>query len=134
MSDWTHVAGIIRLDHLPLLQLGGPLSESTVEMLVRSGSPRGSEGGLDIKVVKTQVMTPTGGPLVWGWISFTGDLRDFGPEDSNIIFAWLSKFSKELVARKAIIRQGIVAVEIESEDHERVYSWHDDHWEEKAKP
>lgn len=112
MSIWTHIAGIIRIDHLPIL---GTLTEATVETIIKAGAPRGSEGGLDVKTVKTQVWDKMGGPAVWGYVSFVGDLRDFGEEDvQKIIPGWLNNVLASFNIVKALIRQGIVEVEVET--------------------
>ena len=113
MSDWTHVAGVIRIDHLPLLNV---LLPKQVEEMVKNNAPIGSEGGLDFNIVKTQVWTKLGGPLVWGSITFVGDLRDFNIEDVEKVRTWLNGLLKKFDEQTIMIRQGIVLIELEPKE------------------
>jgi len=111
MSVWTHIAGIIRIDQLPL---GPQMTEKEVEKLVSTGSPEGSEGGLTIRAHRTQVLTRAGGPLCWGFVSAAGDLRDFGSSDLPKVTKWLEDVVGRLTARFGVlIRQAIFLVEPE---------------------
>jgi hypothetical protein len=112
MSKWTHIAGIIRIDHIPIVTV---LTEAQVENIFNTQAPTGSEGPLLATATKTQIMTPHGGPLVWGYVTIYGDLRDFGDTDDIAkISKWLDDSVHTLQQEMAIIRQGIVGVEIEN--------------------
>ena len=113
MSDWTHVAGVIRIDHLPLLDV---LSPQQVEKIVKDDAPIGSEGGLDFHIVKTQILTKLGGPLVWGSITFVGDLRDFNIEDVEKVKTWLDGLLQKFDEQAIMVRQGIVLIELEPKE------------------
>ena len=111
MSIWTHVAGIVRIDHIPIVNI---LFPEDVKHLFEKDSPVGSEGGLTFQVMKTQVLTRTGGPLVYGWIAFAGDLRDFDLTNLPNIQNWLNKVTERLKQVTAIIRQGIIEADVET--------------------
>jgi len=114
MSIWTHIAGIIRIDHIPIHR--PQLSEEEVRRLVQVYSPMGSEGGLDIAITKTQVLTRSGGPMDWGFISIAGDLRDFDTDNLPDIETWLKHISDTFYDQlpPILIRQAIILVEVEN--------------------
>jgi len=131
MSKWTHIAGIIRIDHMPIgIE---PLEEREAEELISRGSPVGSEGGLIFNVQKTQIIRPTGFSAVWGSISFVGDLRDFHVEDFPEIKRWLEDIPRRLDRRQSMIRQAIVLIEPEYEK-ERIFIFdcEEEKWKEVA--
>jgi len=109
MSRWTHVAGIIRVDQLPI---GIPqLSEEDVIAMFAENAPQGSEGGLVFNVFRTQVITPTGFPAVWGSVAITGDLRDF--DDYKKIEEWLQALPPKLEKHQALIRNAAINIDVE---------------------
>ena len=98
MSQWTHVAGIIRIDSMVAVMSRGP--DSTEDNLRRrlgeiwnydsdyiptsnESTPSGSEGSIQYDIVKTG----NEHSLSWGHIVIWGDLRDF--DDPNEIYDWL---------------------------------------------
>jgi len=119
MSNWTHIAGVIRIDHFAYGVR--PLLENEAKDIISEGSPIGSEGGLTFIANRTQVIRPSGFDLVWGSVSFVGDLRDFSIEDLPKITKWLEEIPGRLEERQGCIRQGIVLVEIEETEEERIF-------------
>jgi len=113
MSKWTHVAGVIRIDHLAIPK---QISEETVLNIISEGSPSGSEGGLTFQAKRTQVVDEWGCEAVWGSVTFTGDLRDFHTEDIDEITEWLTLLPKRLKQHEALIRQAVVLIEPENAD------------------
>ena len=104
MSQWTHVAGIIRIDSMvAVMNRGEP--DPTEKMLRErlgytwdfddlsnrardthidnSDVPFGSEGSVQYDIVQTGSQSS----LSWGHIVIWGDLRDF--DDPNKIYDWL---------------------------------------------
>lgn len=121
MSKWTHIAGIIRIDHFPLGTT--PLVESEAEGIISEGSPSGSEGGLTFIANRTQVIRPSGFDLVWGSVSFVGDLRDFSIEQLPKIVKWLKEIPERLNKRSSMIREAIVSVDFEEPEEERIFTF-----------
>ncbi|MCK5235904.1 MAG: hypothetical protein KAR06_02875 [Deltaproteobacteria bacterium] len=144
MSQWTHVAGIIRLDNMGICIIRFPgrdelekiLTECIVEKLGKPQTfdgpmpeekcilPLGSEGSVEYKI------SPAGheGGMVWGNVSFYGDLRDFGKDDYPGLKNWFMetclKFSagqqpikqqtaKSIISNSFTIRNAVLLVEIE---------------------
>lgn len=96
MSQWTHVAGCIRIDSLG----GGDITkiyelvdkfgrtcqfDDTPEIWERCNVPCGSEGSLQYKISRTGEKDS----LDWGLVVIWGDLRDF--DDADEILQWLEK-------------------------------------------
>lgn len=113
MSDWTHVAGIIRIDQVPP---DFRLSKDKAIQLISEGSPVGSEGGLKFTALKTQLVDEWGYSAWWGFVAFEGDLRDFWEDDIYKFEVWLGEIPKKLEKYKAMIRQAVILVEPEHTD------------------
>lgn len=112
MSIWTHVVGCIRVDGLP--SFGNKVSE--LEDIIgpmclwdswneASTLPKGSEGGLQYKVIEY------GTGLPWVVIPIWGDLRNFEYEQIETIKKWWNELMPRLDVRDAVLR-------IETEGHE----------------
>ena len=144
MSQWTHVAGIIRLDNLGIVIIRSPgrdelekiLKESIVEKLGKPSTydspptdeecilPLGSEGSIEYQISSSGHEHE----VTWGSLSFYGDLRDFGEEDYPGLKDWFKetclKFSpglrpieltpKSIISRSFTIRGAVLLVEIGS--------------------
>jgi len=111
LSKWTHICGIIRIDHIPI---GIPqLTETEAINIISKDAPEGSEGGLTFYAWKTQTIERWGFAAVWGSVSFVGDLRDFYVEDIPRVIEWLNKIPERLSKTQSLIRQGIVLIEPE---------------------
>jgi len=109
VSRWTHIAGIIRIDQIPIRI--PQLSEEAVIAMFSENAPRGSEGGLTFHAVRTQVIEPAGFPAVWGSISITGDLRDF--DNYMKVEEWLQGLPPKLKEHQALIRNAVINIDVE---------------------
>jgi len=113
MSQWTHVAGLIRLDSmesvvkLPIKEKAGKMQEaikkalgntcdfeSSLEETQACNVPQGSEGSLQYRVYRNSDEDEHA--LSWGYIAIYGDLRDFGKEDESEIVDWFQKSLERL--------------------------------------
>lgn len=114
MSNWTHVAGIIRVDGLQIDDFGGALDFDKLigkEVLFDSPSelwneadehperflPLGSEGSLQ----KTVWENPDKSCIAAYTVSIFGDLRDH--DDLHEITEWFRKVCDKLWVRNAVI-------------------------------
>lgn len=109
MSRWTHVAGIIRIDQLPIKVR--QLSEEAVIAMFSENAPIGSEGGLTFYADKTQVIEPSGFSAVWGSIGIVGDLRDF--DDHTKVEEWIRSLPPKLRKHQALIRNAVINIDVE---------------------
>ncbi len=105
MSQWTHVAGMIRLDGLLL-------SEEQVEGVntaLDEDVPSGSEGPLQFGLI------PGGeSHLNFAQVAIWGDLRDY---DSTLpIIDWLNRSTAKLKKAGAWVRQAAITIGIEGQD------------------
>ncbi len=121
MSQWTHIAGIIRVDsihHILQHVARGQIQKELAQVLGKpvdydslndgeSTLPMGSEGSLQYTV--TEVDSDYG--PCWGHVALWGDLRDY--EDEKAIHEWLYDILEELKKRNYIIRQCIVHIDVE---------------------
>ena len=125
MSQWTHVAGTIRLDFAPPI-LGLATHENIIQMIKNAlgtpanfddlmddkdpvGIPWGSEGSIQYKITHTG----TDHTFSWGHVVLWGDLRDF--EDEKEIHEWLYEALEQLKAAHFHIRQAVVHIDVESQ-------------------
>lgn len=121
MSQWTHVAGIIRID-----SMAGILSADTIKLTLKAlmGTPvtyedlmgddiethvpMGSEGSLQYEIVKTRDENG----LPWGHVAVWGDLRDY--TDVEAIKVWFQEWIAALCAETpSFIRSAVVTVRVE---------------------
>lgn len=117
MSNWTHVAAIVRVDHIIL----NPDDEIDFEMIFgrevlwdmdwadiesdcRPTLPMGSEGSLRMSVWHN----PDCSHLAAYTVSIFGDLRDH--DDPNEIIHW---FKEKLKCKNLFVRQATITVENE---------------------
>lgn len=114
MSEWTHVAGHIRVDALVFDEsliddyrkvlestIGKPVSyeELDTEKAENSRVPKGSEGSLCIKYNHNDLCD-----VAFWEISIWGDLRDYGDDDINSnLIPWFKDICKVLPIRGAIL-------------------------------
>lgn len=128
MSQWTHVAGCIRID-----KLGGSDSEIIHELTEKLGRtcefdsshetweacnvPRGSEGSLQYSIGVTGEENST--DLDWGMVVIWGDLRDY--DNVEEIFQWIKK-----ACSGEIIRGCAVKVDIEYQKSYFIFDAGDD--------
>ena len=131
MSRWTHVAGLVRIDSVAHLLVGGDWKPSLTNFLA-DALPAGSEGPLQFQVVEKP---DTPNSACRGWVSIWGDLRDFGDEEEVAsIKAWIEKvfppFDKIVEQKRDwFVRQGIVLVEDEMGKNSVVWGYsHEEGW------
>lgn len=134
MSQWTHVAGIIRVDSLLDLlirpekrpaarEFGLPVNPDDVlaEVLSVARPPEGSEGPVRWEVRKTRPEDdedPWSRAAPWGYVALWGDLRDFGAvEDYAVLRRWFADILRDIVGRQLIIREAILLVELPESQH-----------------
>ena len=107
MSTWAHVVGCIRIDGIK--ELGASLEklEKTLGPMCtwenwndNSTLPRGSEGGLQYRVIEYNNGMPWVAVPVWG------DLRDYETPDG--IVAWW----KNILPKLGIVRDAILQITI----------------------
>ena len=112
MSQWTHVAGIIRIDALDFLEpdieqeliasFGLTCDyESTIKAWDECTAPLGSEGSVQHKIVHTG----TENMLAWGLIYIWGDLRDYS--NTQEIYDWIKNACKNFIIRSCSVKVDI---------------------------
>ncbi len=131
MSQWTHVAGLIRIDSM--MELIGPGIDTTEALLRerlgytwnyddignrvkdihidKSHVPSGSEGSIQYDIVKTRVKSAEGMSLSWGYIVIHGDLRGF--DNPNEIYEWLFNALDSINEDGIGFREVVVLVAVE---------------------
>ena len=113
MSQWTHVAGIIRIDDMRML----PMAEHPRDYMGNTCDydddeytwdecdvPKGSEGSLEYSIFEN----PMHNHLSAYSVQIFGDLRDYN--DLKEIEEYLNK-----ITSGRMVRQGVVTVDIERE-------------------
>jgi hypothetical protein len=136
MSRWTHITGVINIDHFPFFKLDQAEVETFIS-IIEQGAPIGSEGGLVFFGKKVQELRGNGAGMNWGAVGFIGDLRDFDTEDVKQAEEWFVKLTAGLYDYKGtMIRNGVIEVEVESEKTPRVYLFSSEtkEWEELGDP
>lgn len=109
MSQWTHVAGVVRVDS-PWGIIVQPDRTQGLLMKIFSEPPTGSEGPAHIGITKTRECPS----LSWGYVSIAGDLRDF--EDARGIVDWFEACLCQFADAKLIVRDAVLSIEIEDKD------------------
>ena len=114
MSQWTHLAGIIRVDSMGSAMVRLPSRdklekinegitkalgitssfEDDIETCHNCNVPSGSEGSLQYRVSRNTDNDEHS--LSWGFVSIWGDLRDFGDEDVQSVVDWFQKSLERL--------------------------------------
>ncbi len=124
MSQWTHLAGIIRIDNLLRRMTPQAPDANTVMKILQEDAPMGSEGGCQLHFIKwpeiefskekdhTNVYE---GGIYWGDAIISADLRDVGRDDGEIeeIKQWFTGLAKKFIDRQLIIRQAVLEIEVE---------------------
>lgn len=107
MSQWTHVAGIVRVDALrfgpkgsvanpDLNKIIGPACRFD-DWVADTTIPCGSEGSLEYQVIEAANESSLAAYTVCIW----GDLRDYS--DADAIEAWLRRVFEGLIIRAASV-------------------------------
>lgn len=128
MSQWTHLAGIIRIDNLlRRIAYNPPTAEDVIKILLED-APTGSEGGclfhfvkwpeVDSYKEKDHTNLHEGG-IYWGDALISADLRDVGDDDGEIeeIKQWFMGLAKKFLDGKLTIRQAVLEIEVEYKYH-----------------
>ena len=150
MSRWTHLAGIVRIDHFTI-SLFDKFDEDEVIKVFKENMPRGSEGPplfhthrWPRKEIADHDWNATDelseGSLYWGDFYVSADLRDKGDTDDDVleIIGWFKKACLKLVQLHpgTMIRQAILQIEVEYKkttllsltealtDEEDMKNWH----------
>lgn len=106
MSQWTHIAGIVRVDAILSDQtktiegcFGKTCSYSDPESAWESCTvPCGSEGSVQYRIERTG----TENEMAWGCVYIWGDLRDYS--DAQEIYKWLKAATKSLLIRSCVVK------------------------------
>lgn len=118
MSQWTHVAGVIRIDdfgsisHEELQKIIGKTVKFTSSLSVWNEydtapelfTPTGSEGGIEYIIYDN----PEKSDMNRYNIMIIGDLRDY--DDANAIKAW---FENILYGNGLMIRDAVISIDVE---------------------
>lgn len=122
MSQWTHVAGIIRLDSIGANTIRAPVEaknnqikasvtkalgntcdyNSNEESWAQCSVPCGSEGSLQYSVHPNTEKDDHN--LSWGYVAIWGDLRNFDMNDVPIIEEWFQR-SIELLKKPERVKE-----------------------------
>lgn len=109
MSQWTHVAGIFRIDALIISEEVQKETIEEIKGLIVNGDdtplPCGSEGSLKYEVIPNPSLNSLSAFTVPVW----GDLRDY--DGAEEIKSWF-----ESVCRNLWIRQAIIEIHVEGRD------------------
>lgn len=108
MSQWTHVAGCIRIDDLESIMYGTSAMSRIAEAFRVYPLPEGSEGPIQVKIVETREHESA---LSWGLAYVWGDLRDY--DDAQEVFAWAKDVCAQLFENRSFVRQCAIVVDIE---------------------
>ncbi len=124
MSQWTHLAGIIRIDNLlRRIAPGAPTGVDVMKILMKD-APRGSEGGCLATFVEWPVADSFeekdhtnvySAGVYWGDAIISADLRDVGDDDAEIedIKKWFTGLAKKFWDAKLVMRQAVLEIEVE---------------------
>ncbi len=105
MSQWTHVAAVIRFDCIRFAAMGfDPPAVDPVPQFADGTAPTGSEGPLHIHLWAN----PSENSVAAYTATIWGDLRDY--DDHGAIIAWLEKHT---ATWEHGIRSGVVEIDVE---------------------
>ena len=137
MSIWTHVAGMIRVDHnfFNIEEDDKSIEYKTQQALskifisslynkynAKCNMPNGSEDSLQFKVILRDYPNSVN----VAQIAFWGDLRDYDYDKAKKEFKpWLKKVIKKLERNKLNIRQLSFLVSPEDSNHQIVFAMRD---------
>lgn len=128
MSQWTHLAGIIRIDNLMRhMSPMAPIGVDVMKILIKD-APMGSEGGCLAKFVEWPVADSFeekdhtnvhSAGTYWGDAIISADLRNVGDDDEEIegIKRWFTGLAKKFWDAKLLMRQAVLEIEVEYKYH-----------------
>lgn len=110
MSQWTHIAGLIRIDSLYGMAIMPDLTDDVMRRAL-DGAPQGSEGGPTIEIKRTREYNS----LNWGHAAIAADLRDYGddPKDVPRIKDWFAAVLERMHQGKLIARAAVLQIDVE---------------------
>jgi len=123
MSQWTHLAGLIRIDNLLRRMSATSPTKIDVMRILLEDAPVGSEGGCHLYFHewpeakdyddKDHTNVHEGGTF-WGDVIVSADLRDIGDEeDIKKIKAWFMGLNKKFWDASLMTRQATLQIEVE---------------------
>lgn len=124
MSQWTHLAGIIRLDNLLRRMAYNPPTAEDVIRILLEDAPVGSEGGCQFHVIewpevdsykeKDHTNVHEGG-VYWGDAIISADLRDVGDDSGEVEYlrVWFTGLAKKFWDAKLVMRQAVLEIDVE---------------------
>lgn len=95
MSQWTHIAGIIRIDAIPGFT---SLTTTEIQRRLENNLPQGSEGPAKYKIELTGDLYS----ITWIAIFIWADLRDY--KDHQAIFKWIQGICDGLLIRSCCVK------------------------------
>ena len=137
MSIWTHVAGCIRVDGFVYDDADDADDDELKEKINSSvgkiinfadadyttNIPCGSEGSLKYKWLRNDHSGATNIGQIFIW----GDLRDYTNVDE--IEKWLTEIVANLDKNHLYLRDGIVSVDVESDEEKFIFNYSGKIWE-----
>ena len=126
MSKWTHIAGLVRVDRLPLNQWR--FSLNNLKALFTRDIPQGSEGPLLIAVMEGEFDQNA---IMWANVIVYGDLRDFGDEhDVACVIRWFKESCERILKTKqgTFYRQAILNISVEGGPDIVLWDKEDEEW------
>jgi len=137
MSQWTHVAGVVRVDGMGMVLGMTPIDEeqaiekvmgktvsydSPKEEWDKCTVPCGSEGSLQYKVD----IHGTRSSLYRGTVTIWGDLRDY--DNVNELVSWFKKVIGSFNISKDFpfgIRDAVMSIDVEGSSNRVICYWND---------
>ena len=136
VSQWTHIAGIIRLDSIldlivkpeyrQQLEPQMPNQPTHIKPCLERDLPLGSEGPVKYDILKTR--NEESGSIVWGHVAIWGDLRDYN--EAATIHRWVDGVCQRLIGAKFVIRDVVMSINVEGKEN-LLLAWH--HEEERIR-
>lgn len=112
MSQWTHIAGIIRYDDLMRDRAQAHKEMLIIEDEFFRDAPHGSEGPMEYTIIPTHEYKQDGNVTSYGSglcdVAFGGDFRDFSQEDWPKLREW---FDKATTSEGLDVRQGVILIQ-----------------------
>ena len=111
MSQWTHVAGIIRIDSV--LEFVNQNTKIVLRDIITGMSlPAGSEGPVKIQTLERPDFYKTA-RISWGSVIITGDLRDY--DDVQELKEWWISLIEKL-STVVDVRDGVMSIRVEGQE------------------
>jgi len=122
MSQWTHVAGVFRIDHVVIRESHADVFKK-LQIWLDVNLPYGSEGPLQYALNYSGDEGPGHSSAWWGELTFWGDLRDF--DDVNRINKWVNTVCERLETLNMYLRQALYEIDVEFKSRQ-IYILNDD--------